>query len=301
MREYHAEMYAYTEESQTSNMDDWKDELVNDFYEIEAAVEEYLRSVSDASSAEPKSLNKKQIPSQLSNKEAIATRMPEETLPSTSAEILHVEGKTEINVNTVIADVDNSNAPHDPSNNISNEFHQNSETDPLTHAENHDNPSQLVNSSGYILSSPHKFDSWIDDLIEFQETVLPNSISEMSIAQALYKLEASKDIPSIELIEYDGDPLTYVEFFERFKLHIHDKPHLNDNVRMVQLKMHLTGRASRAVSGLGSQGKMYATALKTLKEQFGTPSAIARAHINKLLGKPKIQNNDRQGTTRAIF
>ena len=45
MREYHAEMYAYTEESQTSNMDDWKDELVNDFYEIEAAVEEYLRSV----------------------------------------------------------------------------------------------------------------------------------------------------------------------------------------------------------------------------------------------------------------
>ena len=120
---------------------------------------------------------------------------------------------------------------------------------------------------------------WIDDLIEFQETVLPNSISEMSIAQALYKLEASKDIPSIELIEYDGDPLTYVEFFERFRLHIHDKPHLNDNVRMVQLKMHLTSRASRAVSGLGSQGKMYATALKTLKEQFGTPSAIARAHI----------------------
>ena len=146
-------MYAYTEEGQTSNMDNWEDELVNDFYEIEAAVEEYLRSVSDASSAEPKSLNKKQVPSQLSNKEAIATSMPEEMLPSTSAEILHVEGETEINVNTVIADVDNSNAPHDPSNNISNEFHQNSETDPLTHAENHDNPSQLVNSSGYILSS----------------------------------------------------------------------------------------------------------------------------------------------------
>ena len=32
-------MYAYSEESQTSNMDDWEDELVNDFYEIEADVE----------------------------------------------------------------------------------------------------------------------------------------------------------------------------------------------------------------------------------------------------------------------
>ena len=39
-REYHAQMYAYSEESQTSNMDDWEDELVNDFYEIEADVEE---------------------------------------------------------------------------------------------------------------------------------------------------------------------------------------------------------------------------------------------------------------------
>ena len=227
--------------------------------------------------------------------------MPEETLPSTSAEIFHVESETENNVNTVIANVDNSNTPHDPSNNVSNAFHQNSETDLLMHTENQGNSSQPVNSSDYILSSPHTFDSWIDDLIEFQETVLPNSISEMSIAQALYKLEASKDIPSIELIEYDGDPLTYVEFFERFRLHIHDKPHLNGNVRMVQLKMHLTGRASRAVSGLGSQGKMYATALKTLKEQFGTPSAIARAHINKLLGKPKIQSNDRQALQELSF
>ena len=75
----------------------------------------------------------------------------------------------------------------------------------------------------------------------------------------------------------------------------------SDNVRMVQLKMQLTGRASRAVSGLGTQGKMYATALKTLKEQFGTPSAIARAHINKLLGKPKIQNNDRQALQELSY
>ena len=123
----------------------------------------------------------------------------------------------------------------------------------------------------------------------------------MSIAQALYKLEASKDIPSIELIEYDGDPLTYVEFLGRFKLHIHDKAHLNDNVRMVQLKMHLTGRENRAVSSLGSQEKMYATALKTLKEQFGTPSTIARAHINKLLEKRKIANNDRQALQELSF
>ncbi|XP_028407785.1 uncharacterized protein LOC114530363 [Dendronephthya gigantea] len=70
---------------------------------------------------------------------------------------------------------------------------------------------------------------------------------------------------------------------------------------MVQLKMHLAGRARRAVSGLGSHGKMYATALKTLKEQFGTPSAIARAHISKLLERRKIQSSDRQALQELSF
>ena len=116
----------------------------------------------------------------------------------------------------------------------------------------------------------------------------------MSIAEALYKLEASKDIPTVKLIKYDGNSLTYIEFIERFKLHIHDKPHLSDDMRMVQLKMHLIGNTERTVSGLGSQGTMYATALKTLKEQFGQSSVIARACINKFVDKRKLASNDRQ-------
>ena len=70
---------------------------------------------------------------------------------------------------------------------------------------------------------------------------------------------------------------------------------------MVQLKMHLIGNAERAVSGLGSQGIMYATALKTLKGQFGQPSAIARANISKLVDKRKLQTNDRQALQELSF
>ena len=123
----------------------------------------------------------------------------------------------------------------------------------------------------------------------------------MSIVEVLYKLETNKDIPSIQLIKYDGNPLTCVEFIERFKLLIHDKPHLSDDVRMAQLKMHLIGRAERVVSGLGSQGTMYATALKSIKEHFGQPSAIARAYITKLVDKQKIQSNDRQSLQELSF
>lgn len=141
-----------------------------------------------------------------------------------------------------------------------------------------------VTRSGVIQSpkSACPVDAWISDLVEFEETRLSSAVREMSIADALYKLEASKDIPAIKLVPFNGSPLQYVEFVEQFRIHIHDKPHLKDDTRMVQLRMHVTGDAERTISGLGSQGIMYATALKTLKENFGQPSVIARAFIRKI-------------------
>lgn len=44
-----------------------------------------------------------------------------------------------------------------------------------------------------------------------------------------------------------GNPLKYVEFMKRFKSHIHDKLHLSDDVRIVQLKMQLVGNAECAM------------------------------------------------------
>jgi hypothetical protein len=123
---------------------------------------------------------------------------------------------------------------------------------------------------------------------------LPKSSQSVSVADALYKLEASKDIPTIKLPKFCGNALFYANFIDRFKIHIHDKPYLTDDMRMIQLKMHVTGDAERAISGLGSKGVMYATALKILKEQFGQPSTIARSLVNQLTKGDKIQRNDRR-------
>ena len=137
-------------------------------------------------------------------------------------------------------------------------------------------------------------DAWIDELQEFSETVIPCN-DNMTMLDALYKLQATKDIPNVTIDKFSGDPLHYVEFIERFKLYIHDKPHLTNDMRMVQLKMHVTGEAERAISGLGASGIMYVTALKTLKYEFGQASVIARACVNKLIKGSKISDNDRQG------
>ena len=52
----------------------------------------------------------------------------------------------------------------------------------------------------------------------------------MSVAVALYKLEASKDIPILKLTAFNGNPLRYVEFIEQFKIRIHNKCHLTDDM-----------------------------------------------------------------------
>ena len=80
------------------------------------------------------------------------------------------------------------------------------------------------------LEHARSFDFWIDNLLEFQETVLPKSdVGNVTIADALFKLEANKDIPSIQLPSFDGDPLSYTDFIDQFKIHIHDKEHLKDD------------------------------------------------------------------------
>ena len=77
------------------------------------------------------------------------------------------------------------------------------------------------------LEHARSFDFWIDDLLEFQETVLSKSgAGNVTIADAFFKLEATKDISSIQLPFFDGDPLSYTNFIDQFKIHIHDKVHL---------------------------------------------------------------------------
>ena len=60
------------------------------------------------------------------------------------------------------------------------------------------------------------------------------------------------------------------------------------------MRMLLKGEAERAISGRGSKGIMYATALKCLKEQFGQPSVIARAVVNKLTIGERIRRNNKR-------
>ncbi|XP_064627810.1 uncharacterized protein LOC135487695 [Lineus longissimus] len=147
-------------------------------------------------------------------------------------------------------------------------------------------------SAGVALDPEPTFDRWIDELVEFQERVLPGGVSgELTIASALYRIEAGRDIPTLKIKSFSGKAIDYVDFIDSFKLHIHEKPHLKDDARLAQLRMHLSGDAERLIAGLGCAGVMYATALKQLKDQFGARSVVARAFIDRIARGKKIDNS----------
>ncbi|XP_028395735.1 uncharacterized protein LOC114519763 [Dendronephthya gigantea] len=232
-RELHSQFYDLPDVDDAA-LDKWEDDLTSDVYGIEERVEEYIRGISKLNGEASGENNTENTPSP---QNASINQLPEDR--QTSTQVSTPEASTfSLQQEEFVA----------PS------------------------PTSNTNSSNTeATSQPITFDSWIDELKEFEETkvTLTDDGSQMSIADALLKLEASRDIPNVTLTKFSGNPLDYADFIDRFKIHIHDKPHLTDDMRMIQLKMHVSGDAERAISGLSSKGVMYATALKMIKEQFG--------------------------------
>ena len=255
-REVHSQLYDGGEVDLES-MDKWEEDLTNDVYGIEEKVEDYVKNSSNSNNETPDSQKKK-----------VGDKGKTKSTKASTPELLPTSGQASSQ------EVDG--------------------TSPSTSKE-HQQQSPPVECS--LAGKTSSFDHWIDELTEFEETKIAPKVggAQVSIEDALIKLEANRDIPNVVLSKFSGDPLGYADFIDRFKIHIHDKPHLTDDVRMIQLKMHTTGDAERAISGLGSKGTMYATALKTIKEQFGQPSVIARSLINSLIKGDKIGRNDRKG------
>jgi len=84
------------------------------------------------------------------------------------------------------------------------------------------------------------------------------------ILERTLQLGASKDIPIIKMVPISESPKQYLELVKQFRIHIPDQLHLKDDMQMVQLRMHVTGDTECTISGLGSQGMMYPTALRGL-------------------------------------
>ena len=101
-----------------------------------------------------------------------------------------------------------------------------------------------------------------------------------------------RHLPAIELIRFDGSPARWPEFIDSFPQNIHSKVTFTDNIRMRLISL-LDGDAKKAVQSIGSNGLFYASALKSLKSNFGNPLLVATFRMKTLFDKPHINGRDR--------
>ena len=100
--------------------------------------------------------------------------------------------------------------------------------------------------------------------------------------QIVRTLSQVMNTPKIEYMHFGGNPIDYVSFMRNFETCLEDH---TDGSRSLQLLIqHCTGKAREAIESCVnlpvSEG--YESAKKTLKENFGLPHVIAKAHLKKL-------------------
>ena len=100
---------------------------------------------------------------------------------------------------------------------------------------------------------------------------------------------------SIDLLRFSGNPAEWAEFIENFFSRVHQKSSFDDNLSMLRLTGVLDGEAKRVMAAIDSNGIFYATALKTLKKNFGDPLLVAHLKIKVVFDRPQIKPNDKIG------
>ena len=125
-----------------------------------------------------------------------------------------------------------------------------------------------------------------------QGTIALRQGSGEEIAQALRQVVST---PKVEYMRFDGNPMKYVSFMHNIETCLEkDNP---DNSRRLQLLIqHCYGKAREAIEScvnLPVEEGYYFTK-NTLRENFGKPQIIAKAHIKKLENLPPLKQADGQ-------
>ena len=108
----------------------------------------------------------------------------------------------------------------------------------------------------------------------------------------------TRTLPPIKLRRFSGNPADWPEFIENFRSRVHLKTTFHDNLRMERFCSVLDGEAKRVIEAIGKSGRFYATALKTLKRDFGNPLLVSHAKLKLLFDQPQIKGVDRMSLRR---
>ena len=101
--------------------------------------------------------------------------------------------------------------------------------------------------------------------------------------------------------EFDGDPLKWQGFWDRYEVSIHSNANIRETGKFNYLKVCLKGEALDAISGLSLNMENYEDAIQLLKNRFGNEQLLISAHMESLLKISKIRSRENIKELRMLY
>ena len=98
-------------------------------------------------------------------------------------------------------------------------------------------------------------------------------------------------LPKLNVPTFDGDVLHWKQFWEQFKVSVHDHSDLSEAEKLVYLQQAIKdGSANSVIEGLSRSGDQYQEAIECLKSHYNRPRATHRAHVRMVIDAPPLKD-----------
>ena len=152
-----------------------------------------------------------------------------------------------------------------------------------------------IKINSFLTNTRTPIDSLIDKLVEGKDTLIPHVTQFFTPQEAIKEELELRNLPPVDLLRFDGNPVHWPGFIDNFYQRIHKKSLFSDSIRVDHLMNSLDGEAKKSVKTVGTNGYFYATVLKVLKRDFGNPLVVSHLKLTKLFDQKQINIEDKLG------
>ena len=100
---------------------------------------------------------------------------------------------------------------------------------------------------------------------------------------------------------FNGDLLAWPEFWDLYRVAVHDNPLYSPVEKYVHLKGHIDGDAARCIQGLATTSDNYDVAIKLLSQRFGNDARRKESLMASLLNTPRFTEGENLRSMRGFI
>jgi hypothetical protein len=108
-------------------------------------------------------------------------------------------------------------------------------------------------------------------------------------------------LPKMQMPEFDGDPLAWQGFWDRYQVSIHNNARISEIDKFNYLKGCLKGEALAVISSLMLNSDNYKEAIQLLTSRFGNEQLLISCHMGSLLKISKIRSRESTRELRMLY